>query len=178
MKRRLVLSALALAAGGLFPSCAPTSAGPVAGGPVSYDTMIIEPIEVILSPAADPLVAEQLAADYQNALRTVFAKRYRLTGTPGPTTVHLRARLSDGSGAVPRTFTSPRAQLQGSLGPATSAVSAVTFQGEILSPQGRPLARLAGSSLGSSGKIEPSTHWMVPRSLAEADAYELNSKLD
>lgn len=178
MKRRSLLARFACLSGAaLMTACGSSSSGPGDLPTGSYDTMVIEPIETSFSPSTSPVVAEQLAADYHSALRSVFSKRYRLTGSPGPNTLHLRAYLSDGSGSPTRSYTSPALKLQGALGPATAAVSATSFRGEITNSAGRVVARSAGQSLGSSGQIETSTHWMVPRSLAEKDVTELSEKL-
>ncbi len=178
MKRRLLLANLGLIAALVsMPSCAPSPAGPGLPPETGYDSLIIEPIEISIEPTANPLIAEQLAADYQSALRSVFSKRYRLTGEPGPRTLHLKARLSDGTGAPVQVFTRSQAKLQGTLGPAVGVVSGVAFHGEILTPEGRSFARFHARPLGSGGKLDASTHWMVPRSLAETNAVDFAEKL-
>ncbi|MBB5350387.1 hypothetical protein HNR46_000611 [Haloferula luteola] len=175
MKRRKLLAACLLSSlAAVTSSCSVSPATP----PVThYDSMVIEPIQTSLRPGSSPAMAEHLAADYQSALRTAFYKRYRLTGTPGPSTLHLRARLDDGSGSPPRTFARPKRSMQGTLGADAAHVAALRLEAEIVAPNGKVMARSHGHHLGSSGQIRATSHWMIPRSLAETDAQYLAEKL-
>jgi hypothetical protein len=148
-----------------------------------YDSVIIHPVTtVVAAPGVSPAVQEQLAAYLEGALRSQVAGGLKITGTPGPSTLMVRAALTDvvegreAGKPVTTVHTHPRATLSGKLGSDAVAafVSNVSFEGEIVdSVTGERLSAMVDHRLGSKREATASTSWASVRSAANQGAARL-----
>jgi hypothetical protein len=148
-----------------------------------YDSVIIDPVTtVVAAPGISAEVKDQLAAYLGDSLRSQLAVGMKVSGTPGPKTLRVRAALTDvleGKAAgspVTTVHASPRAALSGNLGSDTVAafISNVSFEGEIVdSTTGERLTALCDHRIGSKREATASTSWASVRSAANQGAARL-----
>lgn len=149
-----------------------------------YHSLMIDPVTtVIASSAVSPQVAEQLAADLQNAMHDEFKQHITIVSVPGPGTLRLRAALTDvisGHPVVGKPVTtrhiSPRETLTGKIGDQTLAafITKVSFEGELVdSVSGKRLAALVDHRLGTKREATADTTWASVRSGASMGAKKL-----
>jgi hypothetical protein len=148
-----------------------------------YDSVMFDPVTTIVAtPGISAEVRDQLAANLSDALRTQATAGMRIVGTPGPTTIRVRAALTDvieGQRAgrpVTITHASPRTTLSGRLGSEGIAafVSSVGFEGEILdSATGERLSALSDHRIGVKREATPDTTWAGVRSATNQGAAKL-----
>ena len=139
-----------------------------------YDSVIIDPVTTIVAaPGISPQVQSQIAAYLGDSLRSQTAGSLKAVSIPGPTTLRIRAALSDviqgqKSGTPVRTIhPGAQATLSGSLGSAEIAafVSNVVLEGEILdSLTGERLVASSDQRLGSKREATAKTSWEAVRS--------------
>jgi hypothetical protein len=150
----------------------------------AYHSLMIDPVTtVIASTAVSPQVAEQLAADVQNALHNEFKPHIQIVSAPGPGTLRLRAALTDvisGHHEVGKPVTTrhlaPRETLTGKIGDelVASFISKVSFEGELVdSVSGKRLAALVDHRLGKKREATAETSWAAVRSGASMGAKKL-----
>lgn len=150
----------------------------------SYHSLMIDPVTtVIASSAVSPQVAEQLAANLQNAMHDEFKQHVPIVSVPGPGTLRLRAALTDvisGHHVVGSPVTtkhiSPRETLTGKIGDQTLAafITKVSFEGELVdSVTGKRLAALVDHRLGVKREATAATSWAAVRSAASVSAKKL-----
>jgi hypothetical protein len=148
-----------------------------------YDSVMFDPVTTIVAaPGVSAEVKDQLAAYLSDALRAQTAGGMRVVGSPGPTTIRVRAALTDvieGQRAgkpVTTTHASPRATLIGRLGSQELAlfISSVGFEGEILdSTSGKRLSALSDHRIGVKREATPDTTWAGVRSATNQGAAKL-----
>jgi hypothetical protein len=150
----------------------------------AYHSLMIDPVTtVIASTAVSPQVAEQLAADVQNALHAEFKQHIPIVSVPGPGTLRLRAALTDVISGHPEAGTpvttrhiAPRETLTGKIGDEilASFISKVSFEGELVdSVSGKRLAALVDHRLGKKREATAATSWAAVRSGASMGAKKL-----
>lgn len=150
----------------------------------SYQSLMIDPVTtVIASSAVSPQVAEQLAADMQNALHNEFKQHLQIVSVAGPGTLRLRAALTDvisGHPAAGKPVTTkhiaPRDTLTGKIGDdqLASFISKVSFEGELVdSVSGKRLVALVDHRLGNKREATANTSWAAVRSAAGMGAKKL-----
>lgn len=148
-----------------------------------YDSVVFDPVTtVIATPGISPEVKDQLAAYLSEALRSQASGNLRVVGSPGPTTLRVRAALTDvieGQRAgrpVTTVHSSPRATLSGRLASQelASFISNVGFESEILdSATGERLSALSDHRIGVKREATPDTTWAGVRSANEQGAARL-----
>ena len=150
----------------------------------SYHAILIDPVTtVVAEPGIDPLVAEQLAANVQQAFASKLQGRITLASAPGPGVLRLRAALTDvisgqpvaGKPVVVR-HGSPKTTYTGDIGDAKTAsfISRVSFEGELVdSVSGRRVSALVDHRLGAKREATAATSWAAVRSGASIGAGKL-----
>jgi hypothetical protein len=148
-----------------------------------YDSVMFDPVTtVVATPGISAEVRDQLAAYLSEALRTQASDNLRVVGSPGPTTLRVRAAYTDviegrqSGRPVTITHSSPRATLTGRLGSEeiASFISNVGFEGEILdSTTGVRLSALSDHRIGVKREATPDTTWAGVRSATYQGAAKL-----
>lgn len=148
-----------------------------------YDSVIIDPVTtVVATPGISAEIKEQLAAYLGESLRSQLAGKMQIVGTPGPSTLRVRAALTDvvenqkTGTPVTTVHSNPQAVLSGKLGSDAIAgfVSNVSFEGEIVdSITGERLSALCDHRLGSKREATAATSWAAVRSGANQGAARL-----
>ena len=152
-----------------------------------YDRVIIDPVTtVIATPGISPAVTTQVAAYLGDALHSQLVREMKIVSVPGPTTLRVRAALTDvieqrsGGHAVTTTQSGAHAKLAGNLGSAAVAtfVSNVSFEGEILdSVTGERLYALSDHRLAAKRMATPTTPWTAIRDNVNQRAARLNARV-
>jgi hypothetical protein len=148
-----------------------------------YDSVMFDPVTtIVVSPGISPEIKDQLAAYLAEALRAQTASGMRIVGSPGPTTIRVRAALTDviegrrSGKPVTTIHASPRATLSGQLGSEGIAafISSVSFEGEILdSTTGERIGALSDHRIGVKREATPATTWAGVRSATRLGATKL-----
>lgn len=148
-----------------------------------YDSVMIDPVTtVVANPEISAEVTDQLAAYLSDSLRRNVSGGVKLVNRPGPTTLRVRAALTDviagRESAAPVTVVhaNPKAVLTGKLGSETVAAffSKVSFEGEIVdSVTGKRISALADQRLGSKREATAAMSWASVRSATEQGAARL-----
>jgi hypothetical protein len=148
-----------------------------------YDSVMIDPVATIVaSPAVAPAVKEQLAAYLAEAFRTQALANMTVVASPGPSTLRLRAALTDVIGGqqtgrpITTVHTNPQTTLTGRLGSQeiASFISNVRFESEILdSTGGERLTALIDHRIGVKREAKPETTWAAVRSANQQGAARL-----
>lgn len=148
-----------------------------------YDSVIIDPVTTVVgTPGISAEVKDQLAAYLGGSLNTELGGRLKVVSVPGPSTLRVRAALTDvvenrkPGTPVTTVHANPHATLTGTLGSETVAsfVSNVSFEGEILdSVSGERLTALCDHRLGVKREAKATTTWAAVRSGASQGAARL-----
>ncbi len=148
-----------------------------------YDSVIIDPVTTIIStPGIDPKVTDQLAAYLVRALRSESSANLKIVGMPGPTTLRVRAALTDviegekSGAAMTRIHSDARAALTGDLGSDSVAafVSKVSFEGEIVdSVTGERLLANIDHREGDKRNFTAKTPWIKVRDKVDSGVARL-----
>jgi Protein of unknown function (DUF3313) len=148
-----------------------------------YDSVIFDPVTtVVAAPGISAEVKDQLAAYLAESLQAQVPGGMRIVGSPSPTTLRVRAALTDviegrkSGKPITISHASPRATLSGRLGSEGIAafVSTVSFEGEILdSATGERLSALCDHRLGVKREATPDTSWAGVRSATNQGAAKL-----
>jgi hypothetical protein len=151
-----------------------------------YDSVIVDPVTtVIAAPEISPAVSAQLASYLASSLNDSSASRLKIVSTPGPTTLRIRANLTDviegkkPGEPVKTIHLAPRATLTGTLGTAAVAafISDVSFEGEVLdSVTGERLVALIDHRLGNKREATPATTWAGVRSAVNQGVIKLRAR--
>jgi Protein of unknown function (DUF3313) len=151
-----------------------------------YDSVIVDPVTtVIADPEISPAVAAQLASYLASSLNDFSASSLKMVSSPGPTTLRIRANLTDviegkkPGKPVKTIHSAPRATLTGSLGSAAVAdfISNVSFEGEVLdSLTGERLVALIDHRLGNKREATPATTWSGVRSAVDQGVLKLRAR--
>jgi len=139
-----------------------------------YDSVMIDPVTtVIAASGVSPEVTAQLAANLEDALRSQATVNLKLVTTPGPSTLRVRAALTDvieggrGRNAVTTVHTNPRATQVGKLGSPelASFISNICFEMEVLdSLSGERIGALSDHRIGAKRNATASSTWAGVRS--------------
>jgi len=148
-----------------------------------YDSVMFDPVTTIVAaPGISAEVKDQLAAYLSEGLRSQTIQGMRVVSTPGPTTIRVRAALTDviegqrSGRPVTTVHASPRATLSGRLGSQEIAtfISSVGFESEILdSATGKRLSALSDHRIGVKREATPATTWAGVRSATNQGAAKL-----
>lgn len=151
-----------------------------------YDRVIIDPVTtVIAAPEVSPAVTAQLASYLASSLNDSSASGLTVVGVPGPTTLRIRANLTDVIAGkklgkpVKVVHPAPLATLTGTLGSAAVAefISDVSFEGEVLdSVTGERLVALVDHRLGNKREATPATTWAGVRSAVNQGVLRLRAR--
>ena len=134
-----------------------------------YDSVILDPVTmVIATPGISAQVKDQLAAYMGDSLRAQLAGKMKIVTVAGPSTLRVRAALTDlvenrkPGTPVTTAQANPRATLTGTIGSSTVAsfMSNVSFEGEILdSVSGERLAAQCDHRLSAKREFTAATPW-------------------
>lgn len=151
-----------------------------------YDSVIIDPVTtVVAAPGISPQVKDQLAAYLGGAVRSQLGGDLKIASVPGPTTLRVRAALTDvldgqSSGRpVTTVHSGASATLSGTLGSpeVASFISNVSFEGEIVdSVTGERLSALADHRIGAKREATTSTTWAGVRSAINQAVVKLHDR--
>ena len=151
-----------------------------------YDRVIIDPVTtVVATPGISATVTDQLAAYLGESLRSQIAGELKVVTVPGPTTLRVRAALTDviedrpAGHPVTTVHAGARAKLSGNLGSASVAsfVSNVSFEGEIIdSVSGERLMARSDHRLAAKRVATPATPWTTIRNNMNERIAMLNAR--
>jgi hypothetical protein len=151
-----------------------------------YDSVIIDPVTtVVAAPEISPAVTAQLASYLASSLSDSSSTSLKMVSTPGPTTLRIRANLTDViegnklGKPVKTVHSAPSATLTGTLGSAAVAafISDVSFEGEVLdSVTGERLVALIDHRLGNKREASPTTTWAAVRSAVNQGVIKLRAR--
>ena len=148
-----------------------------------YDSVMIDPVTTVVAASGiSPEVSAQLAKYLGDALRENAPASMKVVSVPGPTTLRVRAALTDvieggpTKAPVKSVHPSPQAAMTGTLGSDAVAafVSNVSFEGEILdSATGVRLSAMCDHRIGVKREASAATSWAAVRSATQQGALRL-----
>ncbi|MBC8128224.1 MAG: DUF3313 domain-containing protein [Gloeobacteraceae cyanobacterium ES-bin-144] len=152
-----------------------------------YDSIIIDPVTtVVAAPNVSPAVTNQLAAYLSSSMRSELSGKIKIVSTPSPTTLRIRAALSDvtekpnSSVPVSAVHNDPKITLTGNVGSdaVASLIKNIAFEGEIVnSLTGERLGALCDNRSGVKREATASTPWSSVRNTVNQGAVKLCKRI-